>query len=378
MPKTLRSLLLVFAVSLSACTTFKPVLDQELKNQVSTIHVISFIPQEELDLQINQSNAAMAVGAQFGFIGAIVASSIDASVNHARAKEAEARADEYRQLLVDVDTSDQLQSGFKDVAANLDWAEVVEFDSSTPIEEFKLKEYLQTVNADSLLILNSRYSLTPELDSLEMSTDLTMYMVPEKLENIRKRDRAQAAAKNPKPFYRGSLNYQSQYYGTNYRLLSGEPLQREIDAINAMYEERMAQTTKKSKLKALESKRDKEIERLEKRGYVKLEAEEARNQEWLADNGALLLETIHEGIAEQPRLLALDLGDQMSAEQYESSQQDIKVFRTSGNGMAGPASSNQKGWILWENDDRIRVRLSNGVIYSYKKDELPRQNVAAR
>ena len=155
---------------LFGCASYKPLVEAEEKGQISSLRVISVVPQEEIKTQIQIQTAG---GAGFGLLGAIV----DASVNNSRAKDAEAASDPFRDALLETDPKSLINAAYENELQGIDWASPTTIEKrDEALDRKELRALLRTMPEDALLMIHSIYSLTPELEILEIDALLQLYM----------------------------------------------------------------------------------------------------------------------------------------------------------------------------------------------------------
>lgn len=364
---------LAIVITSTACTTFLPKLTDELKGEIATVRVISVIHQEELNVQMNASNSAGGAGAAFGAIGAIVGSIADASVNSARSKAAEVKAERFRTTLNDRNTTGAINDTLKESVESIDWAEAhfVTYQDSKEFKTAQLKGEMKQLKDDALIVLYSSYSLTPELESLEITTQLALYKradEPPKKGLARNRE----VKKKHRAVYRSGMKYQSKLYGGRFVSSSPEELEKQKAALVAEYDEKIARAQRRNK-KELQLRKARALRTLKPRSFIKVEGEvDTQGTAWLADDGALLRQTLEAGVTELGELLVLDLKDPFSPADYKKSKQKFNTVTMGGGKKTKLVRSKTNGWLLGTVESRQHIRLVDGFIYSVDEKDFLR------
>lgn len=362
--------LLVFC--LAACTNFSPSFTQEIKSEINTLRVVSFVPQKEIHVQIHMSSASGGMSGAIGLAGALVGSVVDDHIESGRAKKAEARIMPYRAVLNGHDARKKLQANLEKATRNLTWTEVTEFVTDIPEEEFEVNEYLENIEEDALLVLKSQYSLTPELESLEVFTRVEIYS--KRTLAAQKQKAASTKSKKIPPDYVSGMMYQSKFYSANYLILNDQALAAEIAAVKKEYAAKIANAKlSKSKLK---TSRNNEIKNLERRGYKKIKSGQA--PAWLENNGGLLINTFAESVATQSNLLQLSLQDPLTELEYKNDSELVRVLLLAEHTSINHQSAKRKGWTIDESANRKTIRLYDGIIYSIDKTNVVRPRTRMR
>lgn len=362
----LKLAVLGIVVTTSACTSFQPKLTDELKSDIASVRVISVIHQEELNVQMNASTGGTAAAASFGLIGALVGSIADASVNSARSKAAEEKAERFRAVLSGSNSTAAINTTLRESVESVDWAETnfVPYQDSEEFKTANLNGVLEDMEEDALIVLYSSYSLTPELESLEIATRLALYKRPDQT--------AKDGPKRNRVLYQSGMKYQSKLYGGRYRSNTAEELEQERAAIIARYDKKIANAARPDK-KVFEKRKRKLLESLNGRSFVKVKGEvDTEGTAWLEEDGELLKNTLEAGIAELGKLLVLDLEDPLSPADYKSTKQKFSTVTMTGGKKTTMMTAKTDGWLLDRAESRQRIRLVDGFIYSVDENDFLR------
>jgi len=121
--------ILIASILLSGCaSSFKPITDVDL-SPYKSLEYRSLIFQQEIDRKIVYSNGGASAGAQFGFIGALVGSIIDESVNSGLVKDAEKDMEPIRDALAGYDIKEQINVNFLSKLKSVKWATKTQFSN---------------------------------------------------------------------------------------------------------------------------------------------------------------------------------------------------------------------------------------------------------
>lgn len=366
---------LAVVIATSACTTFQPKLTDELKDDIASVRVISVIHQEELNVQMNASNSgAVAAGAGFGAIGGLIGAIADVSINSARSKAAEKKAEQFRAALSGINTTSAINNTLRESVESIDWAEA-NFVTYQDSEEFKnshIRGEMDKLQEDALIVLYSSYSLTPELESLEITTRLALYEKPDT--PVKKSD----GPSRTRASYASGMKYQSKLYGGRYRSNSGEDVERNRAAVIAKYDKKIADAPKSDR-RVYEKQKKKRLSSLNGRSFVKVEGEvDTEGTAWLEEDGILLRRTLESGIAELGQLLVLDLKDPLSPADYKSAKQKFSTVTMTGGKHTKMMTDKTDGWLLDTVESRQHIRLVDGFIYSVDENDFLRPLSALR
>ena len=363
----------VLLLSLSSCAGYQQKVTQEARDQISTMRVVSFVPQSEISVSINTSNVAAHSAHQAGAIGMLLGSIIDSAVNNSATKRAESRAERFRAVLEDRDFASELHTAFNDTADSIDWADAVfERRDGEKIGAVR-KELLKNSKEDALLLLTSIYGLTPQLESFEIYTQFELYAKP---------NNDQGGSANSSPMKRvqfGRLKFQSDMIVPRIVLAGKEAVEEEKNRIREHYAAQIAKGGKSSR-KAYTDIRNKQLRRVESKlskkvgdDYVAEDGEAL----WLENNAQKLLDTMGEGVSEQSKLLAIELTDPYDDQYLDENLVGLPTMQIfPGGAFSGGKTRVQTGsdlgWLLSVEHGRKLWRLRNRALYSIAEDDVLR------
>ncbi|AOS97079.1 hypothetical protein AUP74_01646 [Microbulbifer aggregans] len=278
------SVLLVTACSSTPYENF----DSATVQGKGSMRLVSQVSQEEMVKEFVPSNSGGSAGAQFGLVGALVGSAIDASVNNSRAQDAEQMVEPFRNALLDLDVRSLVYHQLAENASRIDWVS----DVNPVMEQLeagkKPEDYVLGVDEDLVLMVDTRYSLKPGTEVVEF---VAMYALYDK-DAIRKAGKSKA-----KPIYSNTATIQSYPHNASIRRLTESEKEAERQSIEQRYptDAELAKNTlarnQKNKKKALANLDTKTLSVV---GY------NPNGSVWLANDGALLREEVQAA----PSLLA--------------------------------------------------------------------------
>jgi hypothetical protein len=253
------SLLLLAALAIlsAGCRTPTRVpLNQDVQARIPSTDVIIALNQEEIYAEINQSRISQGTG------GGLIPALIDAIVDNSRSKNAEAAIAPVRNAMLGYSCGAELQKSVQEGLAKVEWLHVSSVKQEQPYSDSVKDKILQGASTSAVLIMNTRYYLTHDFDTLQISSEVSVYPVSADLKTL--------AAKldpnrDPPLLYRNRLTVSS-------------PLLGEFD--------------------------DKE----------------KASAAWCADSGKLVRSSMSDGIAELSRMLVLDLAEARSQARGERRQ----------------------------------------------------------
>lgn len=360
--------------SMMACSPFKPKLTDGVKEGINTLRVVSVIEHPTLGAQFNHSNGVGVGYILFGVPGAAVAAAGDSLINNAKANAAAEKIAPFRAALEGQNVAQTLHDSFESVTQELPWAKTV-FESHEGYLKQRRAKIISEMEDDALLLLSTSYSLTPELESLEVITSVAIYKHRYKsagndvtLQLLEKMD----------PIYRGGIKFQSTLYGGRYLSVSDKSRSEKRQATIAKYEEKIARSNSSQRI-VLEQRKEKELKRIERSVFSEIEGEaDTVGSAWLENDAQLLKNTINLAASELQKMLSLDLNDPFSPTEYKKSKEQFEVAIMTGGEKTKMARSTAKGWLLDKTETRERIRLQDGYIYSVAKGDFLRPNVENR
>jgi len=211
--------------------------------------------------------------------------------------------------------------------------------------------------------------LTPELESLEVTSEVLLYLLPSESKN---KDRRESLIRIAKPVHRGSVKYQSKLYGGRYTSHTAEEREQIKQTVAAEYDEKIANSGSSKKF-GLKQKKEKELGRIEKGFYRKVDGEiDTTGAVWLENDGQLLLDTVDTAITELGELISIELNDPLTREQYRSDKRDFNVAIMAGGKKTKMVRRTSKGWLISQEGAQQRIRLKDGSLHSIDENDFIR------
>ena len=184
----------------SGCAVhYKHDITEEVKSNTNKLNVAVIVHQEEISGQYIYQNSA-GVSAQFGLLGGLVGSVIDAGINSSRAEDAEEAVKPYREAIIDFDYSHQLSNKIKNNLTQINWVERLEYKELTVPTEFKAESLLNGEKDLLALVIEPSYSLTPHFSRVHVSARITL------VTNQNKKTKKKSKVKE---IFVGKVQYQS-------------------------------------------------------------------------------------------------------------------------------------------------------------------------
>jgi hypothetical protein len=286
----------IFALTLlmtSCAVTKKENFNSSNLNSQSSVKVISEIANEELNLEFVPSTGGAAASAQYGFIGALVGSAIDAGVNNSRAKTVEEKIQPFRVVASSFDMRQQIIQSLESGKNMLPWQGAKIVTNGTTSVKGVDRAFLNSHNERYLIHVQTRFHLKPATQVIEL---ITNYSVWDK-ENIGNK-------KVIKPIYANNVTYQSFPHNATKRYLTPEEREKEIASYIEKYP--TDDTLSKSK-KAKNQKKVTAFKASIDKKTVPVSSHSPNGDIWLKDDGKLLLSALTEGVKEIADIVVADL-----------------------------------------------------------------------
>ena len=313
---TLRVTTVALVVLITGCAgTYKPKIPQKLKDSIATVEVFSFISQEEIDMQFNYSNAGVGIAVGVGgAVGGMMGAMVDGVVNHSLAKNAEQRVQPYRDKLVEYDFNSTHLAQLKKSLHKVDWVKINKLESEINREDFKLHAYMRKIKHDSLLIIRTSYSVSPDFEVINVSSFCDLFVKPKQKSKLKK----------PKFHAKVSQYYQYQSPSKKQTHLATLPdFVARRDKIIAKYQATIENARRPGKKSLYQRKKREEIEIAAKKALKKSPMHLA----WTADE---LKEQLNKGIDHVLTMLTIDLNDQRSSKEYKALEEKISLINFHG------------------------------------------------
>ena len=173
----MKNVFAIFSILIiSGCTgNYKTTFDHAAQAEPVNIHVAPILNEEEMDVQVVYADSSAAT-AQYGLIGALVGSIIDASVNSARERKAERKAAVIRDLTAGLNFSESSQQAALSIGNHEKW-DIQQVDSpiATTGWDDLARQAFEGGDSDAVVLLDFEYALTPSLDQVRADVVQRVY-----------------------------------------------------------------------------------------------------------------------------------------------------------------------------------------------------------
>jgi len=317
------SIILLSVVFFSGCSITPHKVS--IQNKVeATVDVISIVNQHELEALFPISNSS-GVSVQFGLIGALVGSAIDASVNSSNAEKATNKLSPIRDKLIDFSFDEVLQSNIEQI---LDKHPTVSIGSVNTFKDHKAAQKQMTVGK-YYLTLSTEYKLDMDFRVPFIVTYATL---------IKKG----ATKRKDETIYKNTFTYFAE-------MLPAPVKDRvALDAEIAKLKEERDSLTYKERKKT-KRKYTKNIKKLSAVDYSFDESVSVLADVWSVSKSEQLKSNLSTGVVDIISLLAVDLADPVLAETYKENGQVLPGY-----------PKRHKIIMLKDGDLRDVVRFSDG------------------
>jgi hypothetical protein len=174
------AVLLALAVTfLSGCTTpVRVPISSDSRTQLGEVKGIVGLQQQEIGTEINPSNVSAAMGG--GLIGGIV----DASIDDARAKKAEAAVKPVRDALIDYQPGNVLAVDLQKALAAVPGASPSHIDVRQVVDPNTTSGWINAPGGASVLLVTLRYKLSFDFKSMIVSAVVSLHPAGGRLAGI--------------------------------------------------------------------------------------------------------------------------------------------------------------------------------------------------
>jgi len=195
--KALLPLALLAAV-LSGCATPRVVpMHGDATSRIKSTELVVVLSQQEIVAEITASNVAAAGG------GGLLLALVDVAVNKSRADDAEQAIGGVRNALLDYDFPKQVRASLERELGQLGW---VNLQSPTRTEmspsATKINEAVARSAANAVLIVNVKYTLSPDFSLMKVNAEVTGHPRTDELTALAKQARPDL---DPPLLYRNSF-----------------------------------------------------------------------------------------------------------------------------------------------------------------------------
>lgn len=148
-------------------------LDAAKREAASSSQVIAVIPQPEINAEIVVADSSGAV-AQYGLLGALIGSAIDAGVNSSRAEDAEKSVAPLRDVLLGYDFDTQLKQELERALPAVQWLSPQGVSVSKDAKNEARSAELSKTGAANVMYFIASYSVSPDFSTLNVKADVTL------------------------------------------------------------------------------------------------------------------------------------------------------------------------------------------------------------
>ena len=196
-PRLAGTLVVLGALAGCATTTHMP-MSGGAKGKIDSTSVVIGLHQQEINAEINPSNAAAATGG--GLIGAL----IEVALDSASAKRAEAAVSPVRNALLDYDFGSQFETVLANELAGLPWLNAESVRTLYGFGPDEQAEAIRGANSEIVVVIDTLYSLSPDLDALKITTRVNAYPKDAELVEIAEKEYPN---QDPPLLYRNAFTY---------------------------------------------------------------------------------------------------------------------------------------------------------------------------
>lgn len=352
---------IILLASISSCATQSEKSISEMRNTISSLRVISFVEQSEINVEI-----VVAEGQ-----GVLV----ESILNSQATKRAEESAEKFREVLQDYDYSQALQASLRSKIEELNWPNVTFEQRAGEKYINNPKDLMKGNKEDALLVLNSQYHLSPYLNSFEVSTRVSLY------ENKNQGNSGvDVSGFIPQAVLTTALKYQSRSAVPRVSVPTAEEVEARKVELREEYESKIkrAGVGARKSFETLLAKRLKQVESRLSKPVAKDYTAQMGEEFWLKNEAASLLAVMREGVDEQSRSLGVVLSSAADTE-YSKEQADgvatllITARPVWAGGKTNVMTTSRRAWLVTQVDDRKILRLDDRFYYNIASGEIVRQ-----
>jgi len=293
------------AAFLSGCmTSVRTALPPAAKDAITSTAITIGLAQTEIGTDIVESNAGAASSSSGGVAASIIGGVIDASIDKARARDAEAAVAPLRKAMVGYDARTPLQAAFHRVfTGNSGPLTFQNVDIAPAIDATTGRKIVDSATTDAVLIVRLDHRFTPSFSQIRIDATATLY------------DRKASLATN-------SPEKLTVLYSNKFVLLADRPAAR---------------------------------------GYSSYVAY------WAQDNAARLRETLSTSFQEIAEMIAFDLPAGVEANRPRKETLETSVKGAEIPGKAGSEIEIKGTVVRTQPTGRKWIRLANGALSSVRK-----------
>ena len=147
-------------------------LNKPIADTSHTSHLAILSTQSEIHAKVEKSNVAQATG------GGLIPALIDVAIESSRSKDAEASIEPLRDVLLDYDFGQALESSLTPHLSSISWLKVQKVDIVYENKEEPIKNLLIQEQTEFLMIIDPSYSVASDFSALVVEATLTLYSNP--------------------------------------------------------------------------------------------------------------------------------------------------------------------------------------------------------
>jgi hypothetical protein len=148
-------------------------LDAAQRESLRSTDVVVRIPQKEIDAQIVVANSSAAT-AQYGLLGALISSAVDAGVNASRASDAEAAVRPLRDALLGFDFDAAFRQDLERQLASVPWLAAQGTTVSKQGDVDHQRAVIVSSKAVNVLLVDTAYEMTPDFSALRVGAYVSL------------------------------------------------------------------------------------------------------------------------------------------------------------------------------------------------------------
>lgn len=314
MPNLRILVLTITMISIMGCSSgFRIPYVKDLKQSQIKIHLVTTVPQKEISARISASNTSTAIGLQMGFIGAAIGSALDASINNNRFIQKEKQISPLRQALANFDL-DNLH--YEKIFLVIDNFKTLKLISS---KKEKQAKSTNLVIGDTYLKIASSYELTENFNSLEFTTDVTLY----KAHKHRKAKVRNSSIQGGNILYRNRYKYISPILALAKKSREEKAIEeKEIELWFFEKTEKLKSLPKrefKVKTRLLNKQKRKKV-KTNRRGYTRSERNFKMAEKWSIDGAEIIKTYFNEALNETIKMIKIDFLSTESNEELKNNE----------------------------------------------------------
>lgn len=149
-------------------TTNRIAIGPKAQSALGSAQPVVGLDQQEIAADINRSNISAATG------GGLIFALVDAAVDSAQAKKAEAAVTPVRDALLDYNFGARFSGDLADTLRDIPWLKGQKVVVQSPASPDLVKEWVDRSPADGLLLLRTRYRFSPDFKAITILVDATL------------------------------------------------------------------------------------------------------------------------------------------------------------------------------------------------------------